>query len=711
MSLASPFDVAGSAAVLPAGDIAAMVWALLANNRRSPPQPPLLALIAALQGETQALRFAISELSLSCRPQRPPAIRLVAEVADPVSLSPPVLSAARSIAHGLFALLPAPQPVAAFDDAFSAVYAGASALADDAFRFGLAVEWAPGRPAAVKAYFDLFAGGRATSTRRLKQVFAQIGLSAHWSPHEALARQCDLPPCRGIGMDFDPALPRNAKLYYSGRSLTISRLAALLSDLSFAGAGEKLDLFARHILNGARTAPLQGTLFCPVYVQGTPPRPAILKLDAFLPHYKPDDRAAQESIIALAEGLGLALPAEMPLRGSAETQAHMQYCSLDLDRRGEPKLGVYMRLTDHAPYLTRRQRPRRKEPALARLDRAVRAAQGYLASQRAVGYSEATHRMRFPHAAGFGGSSEWHEGKTFSMALILDALQQLELAGFAVDRPAIDADVAVLLGLRSPAGAWAYFPLLPELPPDADDLAQVLRVLAWARPAETAAAAPAIAWLAQQQAPDGSFPTWIINPADHSPAAERMRWAAANLWGTTPDPEVMANLADVLTVLNPAATNDFRARALAYIVAAQQTDGAWPASWYWGPYYGVFACCRFIGHAWPGHPSLQRAHAFLNRAYSAAAAFGSPTDTALALETLALLRSSVPSNTAILSAAVNWLLDRQHDDGTWEESPLIRMATGRARGRPGAVLSFASRTLSTAFAMRALAAARDVIAG
>src|SRR4029077_13050528 len=81
----------------------------------------------------------------------------------------------------------------------------------------------------------------------------------------------------------------------------------------------------------------------------------------------------------------------------------------------------------------------------------------------------------FPRAAGFSNENEHHEGVVFQTALIDDALVEAARVGFRVNAVGLRADAERLGALRAAnGGGWRYFPTLPELPPDTDDLAQLL---------------------------------------------------------------------------------------------------------------------------------------------------------------------------------------------------------------------------------------------
>src|SRR6185369_3155358 len=98
---------------------------------------------------------------------------------------------------------------------------------------------------------------------------------------------------------------------------------------------------------------------------------------------------------------------------------------------------------------------------------------------------------------------------------------------------------------RSGIGGWKYFPELRELPPDADDLAQIMHVLhRWGRrdAIDAYCTRPLEVVLNDNSHPDGSFETWIVPKSNRSGDEDlQERWIEM-AWGSGPDAEVMANL-------------------------------------------------------------------------------------------------------------------------------------------------------------------------
>jgi squalene-hopene/tetraprenyl-beta-curcumene cyclase len=458
---------------------------------------------------------------------------------------------------------------------------------------------------------------------------------------------------------------------------------------------------------------------------------ALLKLDAFLPELKADDRASGQATVALCAALGLDPAVLLPSwsivangRLREETEHVQQFLSLDVLPGGQHKVNVYFRPFGlQAPYVSVANRPRVKPTNVMRLDQAVITTIALLEGQRALGFPEASHRMLFPRAAGFGGESDEHVGSVFQRALIAEALLTTNIAGFHINWDGIDEDVRQLVALKCQdvAGGWRYFPGLPELPPDADDLAVILRLLVRARHSAIADLCddPLRLLFTQHRRPSGGFGTWIVDLEDSSETTGIMRRAIEILWGDGVDVEVVANLLHALVVYDPTRFRGEIAEGVRYVVAEQQPTGAWHSSWYHGDFYGTFVCTRFLAATVPNHYALLPVAQMLGATQANDGGWGqpasTPTDTALALLTAALPSHATAELGSLRDRAVAYLLARQAQDGHWPAHDFIQMDTNRVRTMAGdgqpRIMSYKSETVTSALCVQALCAARTAAAG
>ncbi len=169
--------------------------------------------------------------------------------------------------------------------------------------------------------------------------------------------------------------------------------------------------------------------------------------------------------------------------------------------------------------------------------------------------------MVFAAEQGFTARRETQAGDVFARALIADSLCDAKaLAGSPLEGwIAYEADYLLSTRRPGPMDGWSYFPDLPELPPDADDLAQVMQVLlrSGRRDDVTATCEPALRVLLTDGAhPDGSFETWIIPAAGRTTEQQRQAEFVRLAWGRGPDSEVMANLLYALALYDPARFQD-----------------------------------------------------------------------------------------------------------------------------------------------------------
>lgn len=328
-----------------------------------------------------------------------------------------------------------------------------------------------------------------------------------------------------------------------------------------------------------------------------------------------------------------------------------------------------------------------------------------------TGFSDAAHVMRFPDGIG-GAREEQQVGDVFSRALLANALAEAdtELGGGQL-APCVEREVRHLLARRrAEPGLWSYFPDLPDLPCDADDLAEVLRLLTRTGNTHRLRAELDLALRCAFEDgahPDGSFDTWIISRQDPGERWARQLTASRELWGEGTDPEVVANLLHAVAEYQPDSWRDVLDRGVAYLIANQADDGSWASGWYEGRLYGTYQCLRTIAATrGPDCGPVARGAEFVLRAQHEDGGWANgegdsdPLGTGLAL--LALAEDGQPSEKSRRAAmrGLTWLRSAREADGSFRGVPFIAMRTRRSPGlaRP---LSFASPSITTAFVCQA----------
>jgi len=658
-------------------------------------------------------RFGVSELSLSFDRRSTPHVRALAEVLTRKIAAASDAAILRQIGWRLFdrlaLLTTAPYDRTLFSDLVQIAYDWQETeISKGPLRFGLAIDWCIDRPPSVKCYYDLFAGGKYGAQDRLALVFERLGFDQQWQALQQLAlTEGATFTCRGIGIDYSPGGKRNVRLYLPGSRFTMGHIKRLLASCGSSDLTWQFDLFNTHLMGALsdRDA-VRSMILGLVYAESLVPEQPVFKLDAYLPNQHIDDLAASRAFMDLATALDVPVPGyadalrivatDLPL---SDVQRIQQYCSLDVF--AEPKLNLYFRpLGSGSDHTGATQRARLKPRLLQALDRACREAIVVLEHERTAGYARATHSMQFPRAAGFSGPSELQKGRVFQTALI-------DWAGIA-------ADIEDLAQMRCQdvRGGWRYFPQLSELPPDADDLAQVMQLLLLARSSRVdELCSDALDLVFQNAHPDGSFETWIVDPTHASSTRQKILQAITTWWGSGPDPEVMANLVYTLSLRGDTRYLDHAHRAAEYLAGRQLPDGSWSSTWYCGPFYGTWVCTRAIHTTLPQHHVLGKTASYLWETQHADGGWGNgmsnPTSTALALNAALLLQNG--ANT--VTRAVDYLLDEQQDDRLWRGDAFIQMDPLRAQpDMAGQIqITYRSNVITTALCLQALCAARPVL--
>lgn len=337
----------------------------------------------------------------------------------------------------------------------------------------------------------------------------------------------------------------------------------------------------------------------------------------------------------------------------------------------------------------------------------------FLMEQWQLEFAEAAHVMPFPREQGFIAAQEQQYGDVFHRALITDIFcDARELLGQQF-KSTIEREVDYLLSCQrnSGIGGWSYFPHLPELPPDADDLAQVMQVLLRSghrAEVEKYCEVPLSILLRDNAHADGSFETWIIPATERTPEQNLQSFWVEQAWGTGSDPDVIANLLYALALYDEERFAQVIQSGVAYLASQQKEDGSWQSSWYHGPFYGTYVCLRVLSLLHPSSPTIDRAIHFLDQSQQADGGWGiedasEPLSTAFALLSLGIVRQSAREIADIerIQKACSYLQHCQKSDRSWSSCKFIRMELGRAAGRVRAILFYGSQTITTAFVLKA----------
>jgi hypothetical protein len=255
-------------------------------------------------------------------------------------------------------------------------------------------------------------------------------------------------------------------------------------------------------------------------------------------------------------------------------------------------------------------------------------------------------------------------------------------------------------------GGWSYLSGVPELPPDADDLAMVAQVLLRCGGQPLAAACQHSLSLVLAAAGRGdAVPTWVLDPGDAPHRNQLFRRYIELTQADGVHPEVVANLLYAASLQATEKDRQQAASAIAYLESAQDDDGAWHSRWYWGRHYGTYRAVLALKALAPDSPALGRAREYLVSGQNPDRGWGAggrsdPLSTAFAA--LALAALAQPGTGHCLRPALEYLLASQQPDGSWPGCPFI--AFPRVGG-PG-VHIYRSSTITTSVCLKAILAGR-----
>lgn len=331
---------------------------------------------------------------------------------------------------------------------------------------------------------------------------------------------------------------------------------------------------------------------------------------------------------------------------------------------------------------------------------------GFLLRQWELGFGEARDVIKYPPTLGFQVGPGAQYGDVFQRALAVEMMCDANEALSGRLQPVLEHEARYLLDcrLKHGFGGWSYFPNLLDLPPDVDDLAQVMTSLLRSgfRQQVVSTCEPVLEVALRDGAlPDGSYETWIVPAQGRTPLQERHADLVKRVWGAGSDADVMANLIDALRRYEPVRFAQVIERGLDFLEAQQLEVGHWSSRWYRRPWYGVYACLRALLWLRPRSAAVSRALGLVRgwqRPEGGWGMEGQPCDalsTALAVVTLAWAREhglGEEEDLARAERARARLESLRQEDGSWPAQELIHVGLGVYHG---------SRTVTTACVLRA----------
>lgn len=336
-----------------------------------------------------------------------------------------------------------------------------------------------------------------------------------------------------------------------------------------------------------------------------------------------------------------------------------------------------------------------------------------LLQEQANGFCHTKHVMPFPREV-FRVRENFQTGDVFQRALILDTFLDFDAALQNQLSGIIRLEADYLLGARRKAGVggWAYFPGLIELPPDADDLAQVMQVLlraGYRKQASPFFETPLHVLMNDQANEDDGWESWIVPREDQDEEQELQTIWINKAWGTGSDIEVVANLVFALTLYDPTRFAAAIKRGIQFLLKSHDQKYFWNSTWYYGNYYGTYVSLRAICAANGSRETIEKSVMRLETtrhpdgSWSVDGQGSSALQTALALLALSIAKKHLGSrvDSRWLKSSLAYLTDSGGADGNWPASPFIQMPMGRPHGYVHTILTYESSAITNNYVAKA----------
>jgi squalene-hopene/tetraprenyl-beta-curcumene cyclase len=254
-------------------------------------------------------------------------------------------------------------------------------------------------------------------------------------------------------------------------------------------------------------------------------------------------------------------------------------------------------------------------------------------------------------------------------------------------------------------GAWCYFPSVPEIASDIDDLGQVIQVFIKSRQTQflDKYCFRLIDFtLSNCSCDNGGIKTWILPREIKDKDQQKQKLFNQTKWGEGPDVEVVANFIYSLILSQKSSYLDSIFSACEYIRNSQDIAGYWQSRWYFGNYYGTYVCVRALNSCSNKFfsESIQKAINFIINSQNSNGGWGfiesnsDALNTSFCLLTLKLFDSKKMRKH--IKRAEQFLCSAQNQDGIW---PAVNFIKPRIND------PYRSRTLTTAYVLKALTVA------
>lgn len=338
----------------------------------------------------------------------------------------------------------------------------------------------------------------------------------------------------------------------------------------------------------------------------------------------------------------------------------------------------------------------------------------YVIREWQTGFSEVQHIMFLDRAEGFASDYEYHVGDIFQRALIADIL--CEANYYLVNDtliPIIKSEIEYLIKNRrnDEVGGWCYFPSVPEIAADIDDLGQIIQLFCKSdciRNIELFCKTPLNVLLANNLKEDGSLETWIVPKSNRTKIQEVQAGFNNSKWGVGPDVEVVANFLYALYLYDRRQYNSIISKGISYVASQQTSDGSWQSRWYYGNYYGTYVCLRLLTKYKTSYEEVFKSLHYLLDTQHSDGGWGldnesDPLSTSLCILCLCSISDIIQKDNAFHKAiedASKYIYHSQLPDKTWKSTFFIK---------PKMSEPYKSKTITAAFITKAFIALNETL--
>lgn len=336
----------------------------------------------------------------------------------------------------------------------------------------------------------------------------------------------------------------------------------------------------------------------------------------------------------------------------------------------------------------------------------------HLIKEHYDGYVNTKHVMPFSPEV-FQVTEEFQEGDIFQRALILDTFIDANTILDNLLENIITSEATYLIDSRRKegVGGWAYFPKLRELPPDADDLAQVMQVLCrsgYKKETVSLFEEPLTVLFRDQANIDNGWESWII-PKENQSLEEQLQTIWVNkAWGKGSDIDVVGNVLYALSIYDKDRFSKEIKKGLSFLYNSHE-QYSWKSTWYYGKNYGTYVSIRAICANDGDKQTIRKAVEFLINSRKADGGWALENEISNPLQTaLALLGIDIANKYLGISIDPNWLeksrvflQEKYNEISGWESSPFIRMPMGRPSGYIHTILTYESATITNNYVTKA----------